>query len=197
MCNWRDPGLIQRRPQVLIGRCARKCRPSSAHSRGRGCVGRAGSGRPALSSNVAVAWRMSWNHIAQDAGGPHPHAAIRMRVASDLSVGVAWAGQQPSCEGTPQERLARLGSRSRRARRAFAALAEAVHRGRGHAEPCSHLFDREKRADPNRASDRSPDHGRPKSLGSVGCPWPKLEPTVEPRNARSGLPIVAAPRHAN
>ena len=26
----------------------------------------------------------------------------------------------------------------------FAALAEAVHRGRGHAEPCSHLFDREK-----------------------------------------------------
>jgi len=47
----------------------------------------------------------------------------------------------------------------------FAALAEAVHRGRGHAEPCSHLFDREKRAEPNRASDRSPDHGRTKILG--------------------------------
>ena len=128
-------------------------------------------GSPAWSSNVAVACRMSWNHIAQDAGGPHPDAAIRMRVASDLSVGVAWAGQQPSCEGTPQGRPARPGSRSRRARGAFAALAEAVHRGRGHAEPCSHLFDREKRADPNRASDRSPDHGRPKSLGSVGTAW--------------------------
>src|SRR5438132_7569561 len=47
----------------------------------------------------------------------------------------------------------------------FAALAEAVHRGRGHAEPCSHLFDREKRADPNRASHRCPDHGRTQILG--------------------------------
>jgi len=48
----------------------------------------------------------------------------------------------------------------------FASLAaEAVHRGRGHAEPCSHLFDREKRANPNRASDRCPDHGRIKILG--------------------------------
>jgi hypothetical protein len=47
----------------------------------------------------------------------------------------------------------------------FAALTEAVHRGRGHAEPCSYLFDREKRADPNRASHRSPDHGRTKILG--------------------------------
>ena len=36
-------------------------------------------GRPALRSNVAVACRMSWNHIVQDAGGPHPHAAIRMQ----------------------------------------------------------------------------------------------------------------------
>ncbi len=42
----------------------------------------------------------------------------------------------------------------------FAALAEAVYRGRGHSEPCSHLFDREKRADPNSASHRCPDHER-------------------------------------
>src|SRR4051794_12118517 len=41
MCNWLDRGLqIERRPQVLIGRGARKCRPSPAHSRGSGCVGR-------------------------------------------------------------------------------------------------------------------------------------------------------------
>jgi len=47
----------------------------------------------------------------------------------------------------------------------FAALAEAVHRGRGHAEPCSHLFDREKRADPNRAIHQCPDRGRTKIVG--------------------------------
>ncbi len=46
------------------------------------------------------------------------HAAIRMRVASDLRVGVG-VRQQPSCEGTRQERLARPGSRSRRARGAI------------------------------------------------------------------------------
>jgi hypothetical protein len=47
----------------------------------------------------------------------------------------------------------------------FTALAEAVHRGRGNAEPCTCLFDRKKRAEPNRASHRCPDHGRTKILG--------------------------------
>src|SRR5215470_15776440 len=46
----------------------------------------------------------------------------------------------------------------------FAALAETVHRGRGHAEPCRHLFDGEKRADP-KLSHRCPDHRRTKILG--------------------------------
>jgi hypothetical protein len=47
----------------------------------------------------------------------------------------------------------------------FAALAEAVHRSRGDAEPCSHVFDGEKWADPIKASGRCPDHGRTKILG--------------------------------